>query len=173
MVPVVPAWVGVAQRSVAVVDSRHARKVGRERTGSWVTMRVETCANLVSVRSREISSVVVEGDTWSRVACVVPLTKGTRRVRPRTSPVSRRVRGIIPRGEMGTGIDASPVESHGRVLGLGFRVDGRVGTHRSSTSVCHARTVLLGSDAERARVSGPFAKRGREAHQKFPQKVIS
>ena len=171
MVPVVPAWVGVAQRSVAVVDSRHARKVGRERTGSWVTMRVETCANLVSVRSRGISSVVVEGDTWSRVACVVPLTKGTRRVRPRTSPVSRRVRGIIPRGEMGTGIDASPVD--GRVLGLGFRVDGRVGTHRSSTSVCHARTVLLGSDAERARVSGPFAKRGREAHQKFPQKVIS
>ena len=130
MVPVVPAWVGVAQRSVAVVDSRHApRKVGRERTGSWVTMRVETCANLVSVRSRGISSVVVEGDTWSRVACVVPLTKGTRRVRPRTSPVSRRVRGIIPRGEMGTGIDASPVD--GRVLGLGFRVDGRVGTHRS------------------------------------------
>ena len=77
MVPVVPAWVGVAQRSVAVVDSRHApRKVGRERTGSWVTMRVETCANLVSVRSREISSVVVEGDTWSRVACVVHVNEG-------------------------------------------------------------------------------------------------
>lgn len=132
MVPVVPAWVGVAQRSVAVVDSRHAaRKVGRERTGSWVTMRVETCANLVSVRSRGISSVVVEGDTWSRVALWCTLTKGTGRVRPRTSPVSRRVRGIIPRREMGTGIDASPVESHGRVLGLGFRVDGRVGTHRS------------------------------------------
>ena len=67
---------------------------------------------------------------------------------------------------MGTGIDASPVD--GRVLGLGFRVDGRVGTHRSSTSVCHARTVLLGSDAERARVSGPSAKRGREA--KVPSK---
>jgi hypothetical protein len=77
MVPVVPAWVGVAQRSVAVVDSRHAaRKVGRERTGSWVTMRVETCANLVSVRSRGISSVVVEGDTWSRVACVVHVNEG-------------------------------------------------------------------------------------------------
>ena len=166
MVPVVPAWVGVAQRSVAVVDSRHARKVGRERTGSWVTMRVETCANLVSVRSRGISSVVVERDTWSRVALWCTLTKGTGRVRPRTSPVSRRVRGIIPRGEMGTGIDASPVD--GRVLGLGFRVDGRVGTHRSSTSVCHARTVLLGSDAERARVSGPSAKRGREA--KVPSK---
>ena len=80
MVPVVPAWVGVAQRSVAVVDSRHApRKVGRERTGSWVTMRVETCANLVSVRSRGISSVVVEGDTWSRVALWCALTKGTGR----------------------------------------------------------------------------------------------
>ena len=80
MVPVVPAWVGVAQRSVAVVDSRHAaRKVGRERTGSWVTMRVETCANLVSVRSRGISSVVVEGDTWSRVALWCALRKGTGR----------------------------------------------------------------------------------------------
>ena len=76
MVPVVPAWVGFAQRSVAVVDSRHARKVGRERTGSWVTMRVETCANLVSVRSRGISSVVVEGDTWSCVACVVHVNEG-------------------------------------------------------------------------------------------------
>ena len=76
MVSVVPALVGVAQRSVAVVDSRHARKVGRERTGSWVTMRVETCANLVSVRSRGISSVVVEGDTWSRVACVVHVNEG-------------------------------------------------------------------------------------------------
>jgi hypothetical protein len=82
MVPVVPAWVGVAQRSVAVVDSRHAaRKVGRERTGVWVTMRVETCANLVSVRSRGISSVVVEGDTWSRVALWCTLTKGTGKVR--------------------------------------------------------------------------------------------
>ena len=82
MVPVVPAWVGVAQRSVAVVDSRHAaRKVGRERTGVWVTMRVETCANLVSVRSRGISSVVVEGDTWSRVACVVRVNEGYGKVR--------------------------------------------------------------------------------------------
>ena len=110
MVPVVPAWVGVAQRSVAVVDSRHApRKVGRERTGSWVTMRVETCANLVSVRSRGISSVVVEGDTWSRVALWCALTKGTGRFGLSLGPVSRRVRGIIPRREMGTGIDASLV----------------------------------------------------------------
>ena len=167
MVPVVPAWVGVAQRSVAVVDSRHARKVGRERTGSWVTMRVETCANLVSVRSRGISSVVVEGDTWSRVACVVHVNEGYGKGSPtNVAGLSARPRNYSERREMGTGIDASPVD--GRVLGLGFRVDGRVGTHRSSTSVCHARTVLLGSDAERARVSGPSAKRGREA--KVPSK---
>ena len=81
MVPVVPAWVGVAQRSVAVVDSRHAaRKVGRERTGSWVTMRVETCANLVSVRSsegfRQWSLRAIRGAA-SRVWCT--LTKGTGR----------------------------------------------------------------------------------------------
>ena len=111
MVPVVPAWVGVAQRSVAVVDSRHApRKVGRERTGSWVTMRVETCANLVSVRSREISSVVVEGDTWSRVACVVHVNEGYGKVsRSRSRSRSLGASEELIRDEMGTGIDASLV----------------------------------------------------------------
>jgi hypothetical protein len=109
MVPVVPAWVGVAQRSVAVVDSRHAaRKVGRERTGSWVTMRVETCANLVSVRSREISSVVVEGDTWSRVACVVHVNEGYGKV-SRSRSRSLGASEELIRDEMGTGIDASLV----------------------------------------------------------------
>ena len=108
MVPVVPAWVGVAQRSVAVVDSRHARKVGRERTGSWVTMRVETCANLVSVRSREISSVVVEGDTWSRVACVVDVNEGYGKV-SRSRSRSLGASEELIRDEMGTGIDASLV----------------------------------------------------------------
>lgn len=109
MVPVVPAWVGVAQRSVAVVDSRHAaRKVGRERTGSWVTMRVETCANLVSVRSRGISSVVVEGDTWSRVACVVHVNEGYGKV-SRSRSRSLGASEELIRDEMGTGIDASLV----------------------------------------------------------------